>query len=100
LNKSEAESLLSWLTATLRGRAHSVKFTQKLENHPCVVTVEEMAAARHFVKTQFAAMTPEARYSILQPRLELNMKHPLIQKLSTIKNSEPELARMLADQVK
>jgi TNF receptor-associated protein 1 len=74
LTKSEAEGLISWLQTTLKGRAQSVKLTQKLENHPCVVTVEEMAAARHFVRTQFAQMTPEARYSILQPRLELNVK--------------------------
>lgn len=29
-----------------------VRSTGKLESHPCVVTVEEMAAARHFIKTQ------------------------------------------------
>lgn len=74
MDKSSADKLLSWLQSTLKGRAYSVKFTQMLENHPCVVTVEEMAAARHFVKTQFASMTPEARYSILQPRFEVNVK--------------------------
>jgi hypothetical protein len=29
-----------------------VKTTKKLHSHPCVITVEEMAAARHFIKTQ------------------------------------------------
>jgi len=44
-------------------------------------------------------MTPEARYSILQPRLELNVTHPLIKKLSTVKDTNPELARLVADQL-
>ena len=32
--------------------------TSKLDSHPCVVTVEEMAAARHFIKTQVKALGP------------------------------------------
>ncbi|CAL8095531.1 unnamed protein product [Orchesella dallaii] len=99
LSKSEAEGLLLWLQHNLKGRAHSVKFTQKLENHPCVVTVEEMAAARHFIRTQSAQMTPEVRYSLLQPQFEVSVKHPLIKKLSTLKDSEPDLAKLLAEQL-
>jgi hypothetical protein len=34
-----------------------VRSTGKLESHPCVITVEEMAAARHFIKTQ-VSLTP------------------------------------------
>ncbi|ODM99213.1 Heat shock protein 75 kDa, mitochondrial, partial [Orchesella cincta] len=99
LAKSEAEGLLTWLQQSLKGRAHSVKFTQKLENHPCVVTVEEMAAARHFIRTQSAQMTPEVRYSLLQPQFEVSIKHPLIMKLSTLKDSDPDLAKLLAEQL-
>jgi len=99
LSKSDAEGLLTWLKQTLKGRAHNVKFTQKLESHPCVVTVEEMAAARHFIRTQAQQMTPEARYSLLQPQLEISVKHPLIKKMSSIRDSDPELAKLLAEQL-
>jgi hypothetical protein len=34
-----------------------VRSTGKLESHPCVITVEEMAAARHFIKTQVSLHT-------------------------------------------
>ena len=37
---------------TLGQKAAKVRTTGKLEAHPCAVTVEEMAAARHFIKTQ------------------------------------------------
>ena len=40
------------LKVTLGQKAAKIKTTSKLESHPCVVTVEEMAAARHFIKTQ------------------------------------------------
>lgn len=48
--------------------------TRKLESHPCVVTVEEMGAARHFVRTQSQAVPEEQRYKMLQPQLEINPK--------------------------
>ncbi|XP_076315840.1 heat shock cognate 90 kDa protein-like [Tachypleus tridentatus] len=49
LSKSEATSLVDWLKGTLGNKAHKVKITKRLSSHPCLVSVEEMAAARHFV---------------------------------------------------
>lgn len=49
-----------------------VKATTRLENHPCVITVEDMAAARLFIKTQSHGLSEERRYAILQPQLEIN----------------------------
>ena len=54
LDKSEASGLMDYLKGVLAGKCWGVKTTPRLENHPCVVTVEEMASARHFVKTQFS----------------------------------------------
>lgn len=51
-----------------------MKVTRKLESHPCVVTVEEMGAARHFVRTQSQAVPEDQRYKMLQPQLEINPK--------------------------
>ena len=47
---------------TLGQKVAKVKTTSKLESHPCVVTVEEMSAARHFIKTQGTNFTEEQRY--------------------------------------
>jgi TNF receptor-associated protein 1 len=76
-----------------------VKTTKKLHSHPCVITVEEMAAARHFIKTQGANFSEEQRYNILQPQLEINPSHPIIKKLSEIKKSNPRLANLVAEQL-
>ena len=40
-----------------------------------MVTVEEMGAARHFVRTQFQSIPEEQRYQMLQPQLEINPKY-------------------------
>lgn len=64
-----------WFKTTLKGKVYSVKLTQRLETHPCVVTVEEMAAARQFIRNQSSGFTNEHKYSLLQPRLEINPKY-------------------------
>lgn len=62
------------MQGTLKTRVQAVKLNKRLESHPCVITVEEMAAARHFIKTQGQQMDDQMRYSLLQPRLEINPK--------------------------
>ena len=62
LKLTEQTDLTDWIKVTLGQKAAKVKTTSKLESHPCVVTVEEMAAARHFIKTQGTNFTEEQRY--------------------------------------
>lgn len=61
-----------WIKSKLAGKAIEVDATTRLENHPCVVTVEEMAAARHFIKTQSHQISEDRRYALLRPKFELN----------------------------
>ncbi|KAG8225753.1 hypothetical protein J437_LFUL005712 [Ladona fulva] len=99
LPRTEIESLISWLQKSLAGKAHTVSVTQRLDTHPCVVTVEEMAAARHFIRTQSQQLPEESRFALLQPRLELNPRHPIIKKLSKLSSSNPKLAELVANQL-
>uniref|UniRef100_A0A1B6DQJ3 Heat shock protein 75 kDa, mitochondrial n=2 Tax=Clastoptera arizonana TaxID=38151 RepID=A0A1B6DQJ3_9HEMI len=99
LNRQEMDNLTKWLKTTLKSRVQDVRITKRLESHPCVVTVEEMAAARHFIKTQAHQLDDEMRYSLLQPRLEINPKHPIIKKLSSLSTTNPELAELVTQQL-
>ncbi|XP_055594168.1 heat shock protein 75 kDa, mitochondrial [Uranotaenia lowii] len=99
LLKQQTDDLVSWIKQKLTGKVANVKTTTKLDSHPCVVTVEEMAAARHFIKTQSHNMSEENRYALLQPQLEINPKHPIIKKLHKLSSSDPELADLLAKQL-
>jgi len=95
----EQSELSDWIKVTLGQKAAKVRTTGKLDTHPCVVTVEEMAAARHFIKTQGSNFSEEQRLTILQPQFEINPAHPLIKKLAHLKGTDPTLAVALTEQL-
>lgn len=98
--ETEAMKQLSeWLKSTLSPKVHKVKVTGRLSEHPCLISVEEMAAARHFVKTSLSQFSEEERYKLLEPTLELNPSHPIMLKLTKLKDSNPDLAKKVADQI-
>ncbi|XP_061390976.1 heat shock protein 75 kDa, mitochondrial [Musca vetustissima] len=99
LLRSQIDELLPWIKDKLKGKVANVKVTTRLDSHPCVVTVEEMAAARHFIKTQSHQLPEENRYALLQPQLEINPKHEIVKKLYALKTSDQELADLLVQQL-
>lgn len=100
INRDELDSLVSYMKKALDKKAYDVKMTNRLESHPCVVTVQDMASARHFIRTQSHQMNEEMRYSLLQPRFEINPNHPLIKKLCKLTTTDAELADRLIQQVR
>jgi len=99
LNQEQADDLLGWLQVVLGNRVSKTKITKRLVSHPCIITINEMGAARHFLKTALADKTDEEKFRVLQPTLEINPSHPIIKKLYTLKSSNAELARLVAEQV-
>lgn len=99
LQRSQINELTDWIQKQLDGKVATVKATTKLVDHPCVVTVDNMAGARHFIRTQGHQIPEENRYAILQPQLEINPKHPIIKKLFQLKESNPELSVLLVNQL-
>merc|ERR1712029_1230645 len=99
MDSKAQDELSNWIQAQLGPKAARVKVTKKLESHPCVITVEEMAAARHFIKTQGASFTEEQRYNILQPQLEVNTSHPIMVKINSLRSTNPKLASLVPEQL-
>jgi TNF receptor-associated protein 1 len=99
LSQEQADDLLSWLQVVLGHRVSKTKITKRLVSHPCVITVNEMGAARHFLKTALADKTDEEKFRVLQPTLEVNVAHPIMKKLYSLKSTNSELARLVAEQV-
>ncbi|XP_012945462.1 heat shock protein 75 kDa, mitochondrial [Aplysia californica] len=99
LNKAQAEDLKVWLKSVLLNKVNNIKVTKRLENHPCIITVMEMGSARHFLRTTLADKSQDERLRLLQPTLELNPSHPLVVKMNTLKDSDPVLAGLLAEQL-
>ncbi|XP_050439738.1 heat shock protein 75 kDa, mitochondrial [Adelges cooleyi] len=99
LSQLQLDSLLPWIETTLGAKIKKAKVTGQLDTHPCVITVQDMTAARHFIKTRYQEMDEDMLFSILQPQLELNPKHPVIKKLHTLKDSNQELAKLVVEQL-
>ncbi|XP_033329171.2 TNF receptor associated protein 1 [Megalopta genalis] len=99
INQDEINNLIAYMRNVLPKKAYDIKITTRLESHPCVVTVKDMASARHFIRTQSHQIDEEMRYSILQPRFEINPTHPLIKKLSQLIKSDTKLADLLIKQL-
>ncbi|CAG5076304.1 Similar to Trap1: Heat shock protein 75 kDa [Cotesia congregata] len=81
INKEEIDKLVGYIKSVLSKKAFEVKTTTRLENHPCVVTVQDMASARHFIRTQSQKLSDDMRYSLLRPRFEINYKTPESEKI-------------------
>nr|XP_042906080.1 heat shock protein 75 kDa, mitochondrial [Parasteatoda tepidariorum] len=97
--KSSAEDLMKWLSSLLGNKVNKIVVTKRLSNHPCLISCDEMSAARHYVRTALQSMSEEERNYLLKLTLELNLSHPIMQKLNTLRNSNPKLAELVALQV-
>ena len=64
-----------------------------------MLSVKEMGAARHFLRTTLASSSDEDKYNLLQSTLEINPSHPIIKKLHALKSSDPEIAKLVSEQV-
>lgn len=93
------DNLITYMKKVLSRKAHDIKTTTRLESHPCVVTVPQMANARHFSRIQARQLGDEMFYSMLQPCLEINPNHFLIKKLCELMNTNTKLADLLIQQV-
>ncbi|XP_039905928.1 heat shock protein 75 kDa, mitochondrial [Simochromis diagramma] len=99
LTQEQADDLMAWMKNSLGPRVTNIKLTPRLDTHPAMITVLEMGAARHFLRTQQLARTAEERAQILQPTLEINAGHDLIKKLFALKDTNSELAGLLLEQI-
>ncbi|CAK9825082.1 Heat shock protein 75 kDa, mitochondrial [Anthophora retusa] len=99
INQGEIDNLINYMKKVLVGKAIEIKITNRLESHPCVVTVKDMASARHFTRMQTRQMQHEMLYSLLRPTFEINPNHPLIKKLCEIINTNTKLADLLINQL-
>uniref|UniRef100_A0A671RVE8 Heat shock protein 75 kDa, mitochondrial n=1 Tax=Sinocyclocheilus anshuiensis TaxID=1608454 RepID=A0A671RVE8_9TELE len=75
LTDQQAEDLMAWMRNALGQRVTNIKVTPRLDTHPAMITVLEMGATRHFLRTQQLARSSEERAQILQPTLEINCFH-------------------------
>ena len=96
LSEEETEGLVSWLNSALDDRVARVDAGKRLVKHPMVALLPEDAPNAQ-MRAMMAAMGQEAPES--KAKLEINTRHPLIRKLSSLQGSQRDLASKVAAQL-
>ncbi len=97
LSDEDAGSLVEWLKTTLGERVSDVKVSSRLTDNPAIVLNKDKmmtANMRRIMKAMNQDMPQETPV-----QLEINPAHALVKKLSTLKDSEPEIAGLVAEQM-
>jgi TNF receptor-associated protein 1 len=96
LSAAEIESLGSWMKDTLGNGVSAVNKGQRLVDSPAAAIVPENAPSAQ-MRAMMRAMGQEAPAT--EVKLEINPRHPLIKGLSTLREKDPELSKMVAAQL-
>ena len=114
LSEAEVAELGAWMLRALPARLSKVRATGRLRASPCVVTDHESASLRRMMRMVEAGSAGSGSGgggsgSDAQPRmeahmlpkqvLEVNPAHAVVVRLHAIRDSQPELARAVAEQL-
>jgi len=96
MNEQTQKEYLEWFSDSLIGRASGVKASTRLADSPALIADSGAVAYRKMMRM----VSPESHAS--QPQLydlEVNLAHPIIQKLNEIRETDKDLAKLVVDQV-
>lgn len=101
LNQTQADELCAWLQTTLSSKVSACKTTNRLSSSPAVITGNESAAYRRImrmVETSEGGLESGAM-PLPKQTVEINPSHEIILGLYHLKDTDPDLAQVLAEQV-
>ncbi|CAD6188157.1 unnamed protein product [Caenorhabditis auriculariae] len=94
----DKKELLDWLRESLGSvRVNEISGNHRPSEHPVMVTVMEMGAARHFLRT--GEIKDMEHLVHFKPHVHVNLTHPLIKSLYKLRKTDKETAQLLAEQV-
>jgi len=91
----DATEFIQWFKETLPDKVSNVKTSSRLVDTPAIVVDHETASFRRMMKM----MDPERTQALPKQSLEVNVDHPIMQKLNKVRTSNPKAARLLAEQI-
>lgn len=101
LNQTQADELCAWFKANLSTKVGECKTTDRLSSSPAVITGNESAAYRRIMRMVETSEGGLEASSMPLPKqtVEINPNHEIITGLYHLKDSDPDLAQVLAEQV-
>jgi HSP90 family molecular chaperone len=99
LDESQAKAFCEWFQTTLgEDKVASCKVTSRLGASPAVVVDTESGAMRRMIAMVSASDGREID-TLPKQQVEINPSHPIIVGMNAIRQAEPTLAKVLAEQV-
>lgn len=98
LVKDEAEKLSTWLKETIGESVEEVKISDRLVDSPAMSSNSDkfMTASMRRMMQQMNPDAPEIEAKVV---LHINPRHGLIKNLASLRHSNPDLAKNIADQI-
>jgi molecular chaperone HtpG len=96
LDEETTKGLVAWMSEKLSGKVEKVEAGKRLVSHPVVALTPKEApnAQMRAMLQQMGQDAPEVKAS-----LEVNPRHSLVKKLAGYRESKPELAEKIANQL-
>lgn len=100
LSDKQADEFCQWFKTSLGDeKVSSCKVTNRLGASPAVVTDTESGAMRRMMRLVDTADPGRETAKLPKQQVEINPAHPVIVGIYNIRNQEPTLAKVLAEQV-
>ncbi|CAO4372018.1 unnamed protein product [Caenorhabditis nigoni] len=95
---NEKKELLDWMKDTLGSvKVAEISGNHRPSEHPVMVTVLDMGAARHFLRTGEIKDMEHLVY--FKPHVHVNLTHPLVKSMYKMRKTDKETAAILAEQI-
>jgi TNF receptor-associated protein 1 len=98
LPQEEAEKLTTWLKERLTNRVKEVRTGKRLVNSPAMAVLPDGEMSPQ-LRQMLRAMKKDDDVSDAQVILEINPAHTIVRQLASVKDSNPELAGLLGEQL-
>ena len=99
LTTKEADEFCAWFQLTLESKVSKCKTTSRLSSSPAVVTDNESGALRRMLRMVDTQDGGNDAMELPKQQVEINPDHPMIKELFEIKDKEPVLAKICAEQI-
>ena len=98
LGAAETKQLVGWLSESLGERVAEVKASERLVDSPALALNADKFMSPH-LRRMMKAMNKEGADSPLRVNLEINPRHAVIKHLAATVATNPERAKLVAEQI-
>jgi molecular chaperone HtpG len=99
LTEEQTKGLVAWLKETLGDRVAEVKASERLVDSPALALNADKFMSPHMRRLMKAMKTEDAGDTPPRVEFQINPRHPVIKHLAAVRETKPEVAKLVAEQI-